>query len=240
MLEDSEISRNFLWPIDVYDDRMIEGGSMMTRPLMHPMSSLLVVVLAIFWVVVYPASAAEPFAAEPVRYPAVTVAEPGSRVLLYFELKNTGTASWPPGSVALTNIRNPMGAAQQYTANRSVLPNETVYWDFEVSAPRLAGIHEGTWQLRYGSQAISPLMTTYVVVVPKEANELRAKIQKLIDEFNAQHGQDVKQLIRQIAELFAKEGKGIIERLLAGRCAPLSGLLAVAAMTVAVRRRTPL
>jgi len=216
----------------------------MTIPLLHHgtrMRPALFVIIALVLLVVHPAIAVAPAdvtqPAEPIRYPAATLADPGGRVLLYFEVRNVGTTTWTPGSVVLRNVQNPLGAAAQLGLSRNVLPNEAVYWDFEVSAPRAPGIHESTWQIMSGGTALGPRMTCYIIVVPPEAKALRAQIQKLIDDFNAQHGQDVKQLIRQISDLFAKEGKGLIQRLLGERCGLLPGLLAMLAAALTMRRR---
>ena len=202
----------------------------------------LVVALVLFLTLAGPLSAqplhdeAKP-EADPVRYAIVTLAEPNGRVLFYFEVKNAGKNTWAPGSVALTNVSNPMGASGQHGLNRSVLPNETVYWDFEVTAPRIAGVHVSVWQIMRGGTAISPRMTCYVIVVPTEAQALREKIQKLIDEFDREHSHEVEQLIRQIRDLIAREGKGLIERLFESRCGLASGMLMLAAVSFAVRRR---
>ncbi len=182
------------------------------------------------------ALAADPFAAEPVRYAIMTLAEPGGRVLFYFEVKNSGTSTWTPGSVMLDNVSNPLGAATRYNLSRNVLPNETAYWDFEVSAPTLPAVHESTWQITHNGAAISPRLTCYVIAVPKQARELRAKIQTLIDEFNREHGHEVQQVVRLIRELIAREGKGIIEKLIETRCGLLSGILTLCAVALVARR----
>jgi hypothetical protein len=175
--------------------------------------------------------------AEAVRFPAATLAEPGGRVLLYFEVRNTGTTTWAPGSVSLRNAGSPLGAAPERPLNRNVLPNETAYWDFEVSAPTIPGVYESVWQLTRGGAAIGTHMSCYVIVVPKEANVLRGKIQKLIDDFNSQHGAEVGQLMRQIRDLIAREGKGVFQKLLDSRCGLASGMLAMGAILFTGRRR---
>ena len=182
------------------------------------------------------ALAAAPLDAEPVRYALLTMTDPGSRVLLYFEVRNVGTTTWAPGSVTLRNVANPMGAAGQFGLTRAVLPNETVYWDFEVKAPNLPGVHESTWQIMRGGAAISSPLACYVIAVPKEAQELRTKIQALIDQFNQEHGHEVKQVVRMITDLIQREGKGLIQKLIESRCGLLSGMLAVLAFTLGARR----
>ncbi len=205
----------------------------MKRSLLHLCA---IVILA----AVMPASlalAAPGDVADPVRFPAATLAEPGGRVLLYFEVRNISTGAWAPGSVTLKNVRSPLGAQPERSLSRSVLPNETAYWDFEVSAPTLPGVYESAWQIVRGGAAISPRMSCYVIVVPKEAQVLRGQIQKLIDDFNSQYGQEVEQLIRQIRELLAREGKGVIEKLIETRCGLASGMLAIEAVLFTTRRR---
>lgn len=207
---------------------------------------LLALLLALLLFVTGPVSAApsradpQPIAAEPVRYAIASVAEPGGRVLFYFEMRNSGTTGWAPGSVVLANLRNPLGAATPLAANRNVLPNETVYWDFEISAPKTPGVYESVWQLMRAGAPVGPRLACYVIVVPAEARELRAKIQRLIDDFNEQHGYEVEQLIRQIRDLLAREGGGLIERLLRGRCGLLPGMLGLLAVGIKVRHaKTP-
>jgi len=188
---------------------------------------------------VAPALAAPASEAEPVRYPAVTLADPGGRVLLYFEIKNASAAPWPSGSVTLVNSKNPLSPAVPRPSNRQVLPGETVYWDFEVTAPTLPGVTESTWQLVRGNAPLGAAMTCYVISVPPEAKDLRAKIQKLVDDFNDQHGQDVKQLIRQISDLFSEQGKSLLQRLIGQQCGLLPGLLLGLALVVGARRIAP-
>jgi hypothetical protein len=198
---------------------------------------VLVAIGALWASLVDPAGAAEPTEADPVRYAVVNLAEPGSRVLLYFEVKNTGAQTWLPGQVALVNTRNPLGAAPRRDLHRSVFPNETAYWDFEVAAPRSPGVHESRWEIHRSGGAISPRMTVYVIVVPPEANELRAKIQKLIDEWQKEHGTEVEALMRQIADLLRREGGGLLGRLIASRCGLSQGMLVLLAVALAARHR---
>jgi hypothetical protein len=202
---------------------------------MRRLLSLIAIVL--FTIAPTTALAAPGDSAEPVRFPAATLAEPGGRVLLYFEVRNTGATTWTPGSVILKNVGSPLGAPAERGLSRNVLPNETAYWDFEVSAPAMPGVYESIWQITRNGAAIGPRLSCYVIVVPKEANVLRGKIQKLIDDFNADHGQEVGQLIRQIRELIAREGKGVIEKLIDSRCGLASGMLAAGAILFTNRRR---
>jgi hypothetical protein len=80
-------------------------------------------------------------------------------------------------------------------------------------------------------------MTVYVIVVPPEANELRAKIQKLIDEWQKEHGTEVEALMRQIADLLRREGGGLLGRLIASRCGLSQGMLVLLAVALAARHR---
>jgi hypothetical protein len=182
------------------------------------------------------AAAAAAFEADPVRYNMISLAEPGGRTLFFFEVRNVSSAAWAPGSVTLTNVKNPMGGPAQLGVSRSVLPNETAYWDFEGTAPSLPGIHESVWDIRRGGTVISPRLTCYVVAVPKEAQELRAKIQKLIDEFNREHGHEVEQVVRMVRDLIEREGGGLIQRLIETRCGLLPGMLAALGIALAARR----
>jgi len=182
------------------------------------------------------AAAAPPYEADPVRFNVASLAEPGQRVLLLFEIKNISANTWAPGAVSLSNVKNPLGAPAQNTVSRSVLPNETFYWDFEVKAPSSTGVHESTWQIMRGGTAISAQLVCYVIVVPKEAKEMRDKIQRLIDDFSRQRGPGVDQLIREIKDLLAREGQGIIDRIVASRCGLASGMLFLLGVTL--RRRS--
>lgn len=215
----------------------------MTKKLLtFPVAIICTLIAGALWLATTtPLAAATPTPSEanPVRFAVASVADPGGRVLFYFEVKNTTARTWAVGSVTLVNLKNPMGAGTQYGANRSVLPNESVYWDFEVAAPRGAGLHESVWQVVQDGRGISPRMTCYIVVVPPEAKELRAKIQRLIDDFNAQHGDETSALIRQIRDLLAREGGGLIEQLFGSRCGILSGVWAALAAVVAYRWRGP-
>jgi len=181
----------------------------------------------------------KPFDAEPVRYAITTLAEPGGRVVLYFEVKNTGSETWTPASgVALVNVNgNPLGAASRHGLRRSVLPNETFYWDFEATAPRATGVHQSIWQVRLDGMAAGPAMTAYVVVVPKEAKEQRARIEKLIDEFRESHGHEVDQLVKAIADILTQHGANWLQRLLQARCGLLSGIMFVVGAAVAAKRQ---
>lgn len=174
--------------------------------------------------------------ADPVRYAIMTLAEPGGRVLLYFEVKNAGTVAWAPGSVTLNNVKNTMGGPAQLGINRTVMPGETIYWDFEVTAPPLPGVHDSTWEIRRGGAAISPRLTCYVVAIPREAQELRAKVQKLIDDFNRERGHEVEQVIRLIRDLIEREGGGLIRKLIGSRCGLLPGMMTALAVALGVRR----
>jgi hypothetical protein len=184
-----------------------------------------------------PALAAPEAEAAPVRYPAVSLADPGGRVLLYFEIRNTSAETWPSGAVSLVNKKNPLSPVAPRQSNRQVLPGETIYWDFEVTAPAIPGITESVWQLMRGDTPLGPAMTCYVIAVPPEAQDLRAKIQQMVDDFNSQHGQDIKQLIRQISDLFTEQGKSLLQQLLSERCGLLPGLMLGLALVVGVRRR---
>ena len=174
--------------------------------------------------------------ADPVRYAIMTMAEPGGRVLFYFEVKNVGATAWAPGSVALTNIKNSLGGPAQVSVSRTVMPGESTYWDFEVTAPSLPGVHESVWEVRRGGAAISPRLTCYVIGVPKEATALRAKIQKLIDDFDRERGHEVEQVIRMVRDLIQQEGGGLIRKLLESRCGLLPGMMAALGMALAMRR----
>ena len=117
-----------------------------------------------------------------------------------------------------------------------MLPDETFYWDFEATAPRDSGVYQSTWQVKLDGATAGPAMTAYVIVVPKEAQEQRGKIEKLIEEWRASHGQEVEQLVRAISEILARQGGSWLQRLLESRCALLSGVLVLAGMAVAVKR----
>jgi hypothetical protein len=94
-------------------------------------------------------------------YPLVS---PGQNFQIYFEVRNTGTSTWQPGSYWLQNIQNPMGANSQQALTQSVSPNGTYRWTINQTAPSTAGTYRSQWWISHNGTTFGPNMFIDVTV----------------------------------------------------------------------------
>ena len=94
-------------------------------------------------------------------YPTVN---PGQSFQIFFEVKNTGTSTWQPGSYWLQNLQYPLGANSQQSLSQSVPPNGTYRWTINQTAPSNLGTYRSQWMISHNGTTFGPNMYIDVTV----------------------------------------------------------------------------
>jgi archaellin len=102
-------------------------------------------------------------------YPTVT---PGQAFVIYFEVKNSGLATWRQrDDYALANVNDSaLGAQQRQAIKGEVAPEDTARWTIQMVAPSNLGIYRTEWRLKHGGQDFGPALYMDVTVTPPEAD----------------------------------------------------------------------
>ncbi len=90
-------------------------------------------------------------------YPTVA---PGQVIQIYFEVKNSGYATWSQGDhYYLVNENNSLvGPQLEYAIQDSVAPEATIHWAIQLVAPKQPGAYRTEWRLYHGDTAFGPEM----------------------------------------------------------------------------------
>lgn len=86
-------------------------------------------------------------------YPTV---RSGNKFSITFDLKNTGTSTWTPGSYWLQNMNGtPLGAGQQ-SITTNVAPGQTYHWVINMTAPSAPGVYRTQWGISHNGTIFGP------------------------------------------------------------------------------------
>lgn len=94
-------------------------------------------------------------------YPTVS---PGQSFQIYFQVRNTGTSIWQPGSYWLQNRESSLGANSQQPLGQSVSPNGTYTWTINLTAPSSPGTYRSAWTVNHSGTNFGPYMFIDVTV----------------------------------------------------------------------------
>jgi hypothetical protein len=153
-------------------------------------------------------------AAELIARPMVPIIQTGEGGSLPIELRNTGYLDWTIDRHY--GLRLIAGAA---LINQTfiLLPNdiamdEAVSSSLNIQRASWPGVYESTWQMTTPLERFGPTIPLRVIVVPKEATDLRGEIQALLDRAARQSDQRFEKdwpklaaSIRQMIETWEKE-----------------------------------
>lgn len=131
---------------------------------------------------------------------------------LSIEVRNTGLATWQPGQVVLRNVKRPFGAAASQPLQASTAPGETAVWQLSITAPKQPGVQTSIWQVEQGGERFGDRITAWVVVVPEDATDLRARIEQELDEWRRRREQDIEDLMDRIGEMISTWVQNWFER----------------------------
>ena len=88
-------------------------------------------------------------------YPTVRAGSPFS---ITFDLKNTGTSTWTPGSYWLQNMNSTplMGASAQQPITSNVAPGQIYHWVINMTAPLAPGVYHTQWGISHNGNIFGP------------------------------------------------------------------------------------
>ena len=194
--------------------------------------------------------------AEP-TWPAIALS--GEDFQVTITLRNEGTATWQnEAGYALVNAGNPMGALERLPLPHEVPPGETATWTLNLIAPKTPGLHQSRWQLQHGDEPVGERITVWVGVLPEEAREWKAGLDRLIEEakqkweeakrrgekdFESFVQELLAQLQRELTRIIEEQSKALLEAFLrwleetcTGALMPI-GTLALAGVWLGRRRK---
>ena len=91
---------------------------------------------------------------------------PGQSFQIYFQVRNTGTSTWQPGSYWLQNLQNPLGANSQQALSQTIAPNGLYTWTINEVAPTTPGTYRSQWMVNHNGTNFGPNMYIDVTVSP--------------------------------------------------------------------------
>ncbi len=171
---------------------------------------------------------------------AVAIAFPDEAVSANLTLTNDGLTAWSPGQVWLEATGEAYGAAADYALPAGVAPGEAATWALPARAPLRAGMYEQTWQLMTGpAGAAVPLgaeVKVVIVVVPAEAQALKAKLEQQVAEWQAAGAAKADEMADQLKEEIKAWAVAEAQRQ-ATRCMGVNGAVVVAGVGLALGGR---
>jgi len=171
--------------------------------------------------------AGEPYAAQQVGDPDITITYTGEEAVLRIEARNAGLETWRRDQVVLSNVEQPLNAEGVQPLPADTPPGEIVAWELRVRAPDRPGAFRSGWQLKQAGQAFSPVLTAYLIVLPEGASELEEQIRAKIDEWEQQAERKIDDLMDEIAALIVAEVEGFFQRLIDNTCGSVCGASAL-------------
>jgi N-acetylmuramoyl-L-alanine amidase len=167
---------------------------------------------------------------------ALAIYFPGEQQTNQVSLQNDGLAIWDSGDYVLENSGETYGADASYALPASTTSGETVTWEIPATAPTTAGVYQQVWQLKRSGEVVGPEVSVVLIVVPKEAQELKERIERQIQEWREQGERELQKLLEDIQREIVEWVQREIERQIG--CPPCAFIgLAVTALVWGRRRK---
>ena len=115
-------------------------------------------------------------------------------------LTNDGLVTWRLGEIQLKTVSGLFGAKKSYPLEKATTVGKEAAWQVSFSAPATPGIYPQVWQVQRGEQPVGAKITTYMIVLPQGARDLKEKIDQDIEELRQQSQEETQKYIDELKQ----------------------------------------
>jgi hypothetical protein len=176
------------------------------------------------------------------------VLQPGQTGEITFDVQNTGSGTWRPGSdYALINTNGVnLGASPIQTLTTEVPPGRIARWVIPITAPSQAGVNWTEWQMAYNEELFGAMMAGLIIVAPEGEIDfdLLALLEEWVNELEEQISAELKEFWEDLERRFTEWLQRELERQwrefwesLCGASAMVPAALSLGAWSISRRQR---
>jgi hypothetical protein len=176
------------------------------------------------------------------------VLQPAQTDEIVFDVQNTGSGTWRPGSdYALINTNGVnLGASPIQTLTTEVPPGRIARWVIPITAPSQAGVNWTEWQMAYNEELFGAMMAGLIIVAPEGEIDfdLLALLEEWVNELEEQISAELKEFWEDLERRFTEWLQRELERQwrefwesLCGASAMVPAALSLGAWSISRRQR---
>lgn len=151
------------------------------------------------------------------RGAAVAVLFPKESRSVDLSLENDGILRWSPAEYDLVNLEAAPGEQDVYPIPQVTSAGDLADLAISLTAPSTPGVHRQIWRLQRLGNSVVGDVSVYLVVVPEGARELKAQLERQVDEWREKGEQGINEFIQdlsnQLVETLRKEAEEAARRI---------------------------
>lgn len=113
------------------------------------------------------------------------------------DIINAGLEPWFPGSVQLTNQKNPWGASANLQLQKEVQPGETAPFFWKTDRFSKWGVFTTEWMMTKDGDPFNETVKINVIVLPKQLEEQRRELEQQIQRWSQDQLENIEELVTQ-------------------------------------------
>jgi N-acetylmuramoyl-L-alanine amidase len=162
---------------------------------------------------------------------------PGDTKTNEINLRNDSLVKWEALDYLLVSQGNEFGADVQYPLFQDTSVDEVATWEIPAVAPARPGIFRQEWQLMRDADRVGKKVTVYLIVVPKEARQLKEDIDQQIEELRQRGEEEIERFIERLEQEAIDWVTQELPNLICGQQLLLIGFAAGMILVIRTRRR---